>query len=244
MAPAIDWARFAFGTALLLYASVLDLRTRRVPNRTWLVGTAGGLLVLAVDVLVLHRLEPLYLVLVPLIVAVSYGLWYVHLIAGGADAKALMTLAVLAPYPLDLGGAFPVWPDALPPAAVAFANSLLVFLLFPLLFVLYNLARGDVRFPAMFLGYRLALDHAATSFVWIAERAGEDGAVRQVLMASRMDPEQVEANVARLRALGRTRVWVTPKIPYMVPLLGGYVAAFFLGDVLTHLVQLFLPTRA
>src|SRR5207249_2480432 len=38
--------------------------------------------------------------------------------------------------------------------------------------------------------------------------------------------------VARLRAAGIDRAWVTPQVPFMVPLLGGLLLAFFVGNVL------------
>ena len=39
-------------------------------------------------------------------------------------------------------------------------------------------------------------------------------------------------DLARLRAAGIDKVWVTPQIPFMVPLLGGFWLAFFVGNVL------------
>src|SRR5439155_1607287 len=43
------------------------------------------------------------------------------------------------------------------------------------------------------------------------------------------DPSQ---DVARLRAAGVNRAWVTPQVPFMVPLLGGLLLASFVGNVL------------
>lgn len=239
----LDVLRLVVGVAILSYGSVRDLRTRRVPNRTWLVGGAIGAFLLLIDVTVYDRIDSAYLLLAPLVVVLAYAFWYIHLIAGGADAKALMMLAVLVPYPYGFEGplgAWPLWPSVLPPTAVTFANSLLVFVAVPFLFFAYNLIRGDLRFPTMFLGYRMELDHAERSFVWISERIDEAGRTRQLLMSSRLSPEEEAQNVARLRAAGRTRVWVTPKIPFMVPLLGGFVASAVLGDVFTKLLTLTL----
>jgi len=233
-----DVLRFAVGSAILLYASVSDLRWRRVPNRTWLIGGAIALAILAVDALAFDRIRGVYLVLVPIIIVLAYVSWYFHLLAGGADAKALMMLAALVPYPLDWATSLPRWTSPLPPAAVSFANSLLVFLALPLLFLVFNLLRGDVRFPTMLLGYTLSLDEAQRRFVWVTERVDDAGRVRQVLMSSKQTPEEQAENIARLRAAGRTRAWVTPKIPFMVPLFAGFLAAFVLGDVFTKLLSL------
>lgn len=43
-------------------------------------------------------------------------------------------------------------------------------------------------------------------------------------------------NLARLQALGVDEVWVTPKIPFMVPLLLGWLVAWTFGDLLMSLV--------
>lgn len=238
--PNLDGARFVVGAALLFFASVSDLRTRRVTNTAWIVGATAGLVFLAIEYAVLDRpLDWVPLAIIPLIILITYGLWYFHLLAGGADAKAIMMLAILIPFPVgwDLAGrVLPLWPSPLPPAFSVFANSLLVFLLIPLLFLVWNLAHRDLRFPAMFLGYTMGVDRAAKSFVWVTERVDEEGRVRQVLLSSKMSREEQAENLEALRRSGRTRVWVTPKIPFMVPLFGGYVAAFFVGDVFTRLL--------
>lgn len=241
VAAPLDVVRFVFGSAVLLYASVLDLRTRRVPNPTWYWSGGVGAVLLALDLLVFDRVPWQYLVAIPLIMAVAYALWYFYLIAGGADAKAIMMLAVLVPVPIDLASdalALPVWPPllAFPPALTIFANSLLAFVLVPLFLLARNLLRGDVRLPAAVLGYTMALDDVERRFVWPMERVDDAGRVRLLLFASKLPPEELRTQLERLRAAGRTRVWVTPKIPFMVPLLVGYVATFVLGDVFTHVL--------
>jgi len=44
--------------------------------------------------------------------------------------------------------------------------------------------------------------------------------------------------IARLRAAGIDRAWVTPQIPFMVPLSGGFLLAFFVGNVLLGFLRL------
>lgn len=247
MVANLDWLRLGTGGALLAYAAVQDLRTRRVPNLTWLVGGAVGAALLLVDWWGGRAVRPVHLVIIALLLASAYLLWYFHLLAGGADAKALMMLAVLLPLPLRLeaaGHAFPVWTSPFPPALVVLANSLLAFVVVPLVFFSWNGARGDVRWPAMFLGYRVRLAEVPHRFVWLMERAQARGPPRLALFASRTTPQQQSAHLRRLKAQGVRRVWVTPKFPFMVPLLAGFLAAFFLGDLLTRfLVAPLLPGR-
>jgi len=37
-----------------------------------------------------------------------------------------------------------------------------------------------------------------------------------------------------------SKIWVTPKIPFMIPLLAGFICAFVLGDLLYYLMGLFM----
>jgi prepilin signal peptidase PulO-like enzyme (type II secretory pathway) len=35
-------------------------------------------------------------------------------------------------------------------------------------------------------------------------------------------------------------IWVTPKIPFMIPLLAGFLTSFFLGDILSAIIFSFM----
>lgn len=245
-APNLDLLRLAVGTLLLAYASVLDIRTRRVPNRTWIVGGSVALILLVLDLAWTKRVEWLDVLLAALFIAFAYGLWFFHLLAGGADAKALMTLAILVPIPIELqvaGSDLPLWGSLLPGVLVVFANSLLAFVALPFFFFLGNALLGHFRLPAMFLGYPMPIDRVRKSFVWLAERVDDEGHFRQLIWGSRLTRDEQEEQLGRLANAGRKRVWVTPKIPYMVPLLAGFVAAFTLGDVFSKLVFEYLQGR-
>jgi len=39
---------------------------------------------------------------------------------------------------------------------------------------------------------------------------------------------------------GIKEIWVTPKVPFMIPLLAGFLVSFFLGDILSHIMQFFI----
>ena len=36
---------------------------------------------------------------------------------------------------------------------------------------------------------------------------------------------------------GIKEIWITPKVPFMIPLLAGFLTSFFLGDTLSHIMQ-------
>ena len=150
--PALGWAAWR------------DVRTRRLPNRLWYPLFAVGLLTLVWDTLshlpVAGVDDRLFLVRVGIsvlvIVPLAYGLWWIGGF-GGADAKALMTLAVLFPtYPvfyLD-SGAYPAVVTTVGVFSMTIlTNAVLVGLAYPVYLGVRNGLRGD-RAPVMFLGRR------------------------------------------------------------------------------------------
>ena len=232
--------RLVIGAGFLTYASLLDVRTRRVPNNVWLALGSLALLLFIFD-WGEGRFDWITAVIALGSMLLMYVLWYVHILAGGADAKALMAISILLPQPVVwtiLGATFPLWRSPMPGVIVVLANSVLAFALAPLVLFLFNLSRGDVRFPTMLLGYRMSLAKSREAFVWVVDHLTVEGKRRQLLFPSAMSDEEYDANLDRLEAAGEKRVWVTPKIPFMVPLLFGFIGTFFVGDVLFRLVTL------
>jgi archaeal preflagellin peptidase FlaK len=231
----LDVVRLFAGVAVLGFASYTDWRWRRAPNLLWwLLGGLGAALLLGQawqDPSLLEHRWPL-LAAALLFAALAFAFYWLGLLAGGADAKALMALAILLPLPLHLG-ALPLWPSALPPAFGALGNALVAFLLVPLGLLGRNLLRGDVRFPHALLALKLPLDQAQRGHYWPMEHV-QDGEVRTMLMPSRFEWE--EEDFEALRAAGRTHIWATPKVPFMIPLLVGVVLVAFVGDLLAGLL--------
>ena len=116
-------ASFVFTTALLLIYSVLDLRTRKVPNQLMLIGGIVGLGVVLrfghiVDYAVLH----LTAVLVSLIL--GYILFRIGAL-GGADVKTLFTIAIISP-----GIEFASWGNPVLEGILTVGLQLVITLLF------------------------------------------------------------------------------------------------------------------
>lgn len=234
------------GVSLLSFASYTDWKWRRAPNVLWLIMAGAGLLLLAtqaaLDWVYVSAHWP-YLVGIPVFAGFIYGLWWLGLIAGGADAKALMALALLLPFPLALGEGIPPLASPLPGAFIVLGNSLMAFLLVPLGFALWNIAHGDFRFPHVFLGVKRAASDVRRGHQWPMEVVDETGARKTKLFASRMSDEDIESTFERVQALGAERVWVSPKIPFMLPMLAGILLAILVGDLLTGSMLRFLPPR-
>lgn len=274
LAPYSMWARFFIGGIILLYAIWTDMRERRVPNEVWLVTLALGVLLALYDWL---RADPpvIYFLVTPVIMAVAYLLWRVRLLFGGADAKCIMSFALLIPYPPALvAGDGTQWPHLFaffPLAVTMLTNAVAFTLLVPLLYFVTNLFRGDLHPLAMWLGRRVPLERVFHEPVWVMEWVRPaPGAAAEVEEGPsldettedpelddeglpQIDPATIEGarirlhymptragdyalNLARLRALGVEEVWVTPKVPFMVPLFFGFLTAWLAGDLIMSAV--------
>ena len=155
------------------WAAYRDVRTRRVPNRTWAPLVALGVVLLAWDA-VAHvppagYEDDLFLVRTALsvgfVLPLSYVFWRLGGF-GGADAKALMTLAVL----------FPTYPAYFPPGVglplqrttlgvfsmTVLTNTVILGLAYPLALGVRNAFAGE--FSALgFLGRRVDVASLSTA---------------------------------------------------------------------------------
>jgi len=178
----------------------------------------------------------------PAMVLVYQWLYRVRILHGGADTKALIALGLLVPTypdvtPFPLIGLSPrvesFWRIAFPFSLVVWVDAAVLFLAVPVGFLVRNLLAGNLALPQAFLGYRARID-PLPRHVWLMEKITERGDHVLVLFPKRDgNPSQ---EVARLRAAGIDRAWVTPQVPFMVPLLGGLLLALFVGNVLLGLL--------
>ena len=185
-----------------------------------------------------------YIVSSVMMIVVALGLYLARILHGGGDAKALMTLAVLFPiYPLE--DTFPLLEtpagmDLLFPFAMAvLINAAIITALLPLAFIIISAARGPLRFPEALFGYPVPPDDVDEKRMWLLYET-EEGSSE---LTRRLWPRRGKAaDEARARALAIFRdrqeaiVYVSPKIPFMVPMLIGLILAIFIGNIITGLL--------
>ncbi len=221
------WVRILLGFTMLVGASVLDLRSRRVSNLYWYPFLAFAAVLLVADIAVdwRHGLRGLAMALG--LCALFYAMWWFGLLFGGADAKGLMVLALLWPgyERVPLAG--------LLPAADVLVNGALATLLVPLVLLATNVLRGRWAGVATVLAVPRPLEVAKQQHVWPLQRAAE-GQVRWRYWQGR--EEDQELVYRDLERAGIDPVWVTPKVPFMVPLAVGLVLAAVVGNVVIWLM--------
>jgi len=236
-ATILDIIRLITGTILLAYASHTDIKTRRAANILWVIMGIVGAILLVIQYLDGGFPNIWYLVFIPIMIALMYAFFQMRLLFGGADAKALMALAILIPIQ-PIMWTFPLLRHdfSLPGSWIIFANATILFLFIPISLLLYNLIKRNIKFPHCLLGYVITVEKAKQTFVWPMEKI-KDGKRKLVYMPKNFD---VDEELAEFEKLGITEIWVTPKIPFMIPLLAGFLAAFFLGDILLQIVRILL----
>ncbi len=174
---------------------------------------------------------------VPLLVVIFFVMYQLDVIKGGADAKALIALSLV----------FPIYPelDGLPflelndPAALTIFpfpllllfNGAIITMLVPVGMLLVNIVRRDLRFPLMLFGTRMTIEDAKKNHVWPMERVA-DGEVKTVLFPRSDD----EIDWDTLQSAGVDRPWVTPKVPFLIPLTLAVPFSLLMGNLLLFLM--------
>ncbi|MEF8847619.1 MAG: A24 family peptidase C-terminal domain-containing protein [Candidatus Thermoplasmatota archaeon] len=229
LASMIDIIRLATGIIILSYASITDIKTRTASNYLWVIIAVIGAVLLAVEYLLpqIQLQNLLYLVFIPVMIIMVYVFYQLRLIFGGADAKALMALTILAPLTPEID-IFPLYPTLMPFPWVILANSVIMFLFIPLGFLIFNISKKQMKFPNILLGYKMDIKKAREKFVWPLEIFENDKRKFQYM------PKEIDIvkQLDKFEEKNISKIWVTPKIPFMIPLLVGYIVSFIIGDIL------------
>ncbi|MDR2865853.1 MAG: hypothetical protein LBV13_00385 [Methanomassiliicoccaceae archaeon] len=265
MSETLTLAAAAVLTAVLISASVHDLRSREVPDVHWMVAGAAGILMMcasmfdggvtiwrmmivagsamivadilydrerSVRIIVMTYALMAAMFIIPL--AVSYDdtfvkhslavplcfilfvmMFHTGVIKGGADVKCLITVAVLFPmYPVMYGYPMIDAPSSIISDIISFPIAVLFHAaLFSMTAVIpmaiRNIRRGDIQFPRMLSCYRMNAADVKNAHVWPAEdvNGSTDG-----------------------------RIWVTPKIPFIIPITVAVIFVMFIGNILFAMV--------
>ena len=247
-------------TAVMISASVQDVRTREVSDIHWLIlGVAGIVMTVAgmhdnvsiermmiaagaaliVFDLLYDREWPIrlnaafygimaLLFIIPLITSaddtfvmnsmvvpacylIFAAMFYTGAIKGGADVKCLISVAIMFPlYPEMFGYPLIAVPDSVLSTVISFPLAVLfhasIMSMSAIVFVIIrNIVRGDTESPNMLTGYKINAADAEKAHVWPMKNSSPD-------------------------ADGRT--WVTPKIPFIVPITAAVLFVALIGNIL------------
>ena len=160
---------------------------------------------------------------------------------GGADAKALMIAGLLVPL-----FSSPLWGPAgvlvpltsvLPFSVDLLMNAALFSVAVPIAIAVRNTVRGEFHGLRGFTGYLIPVDELPRRYVWVRDPTFGDAREEEAEIETSDDDRRRRTEIAReLSARGVREVWVTPQIPYLVPMFFGAVAALLAGNLIVDLI--------
>ncbi|RUM34493.1 MAG: peptidase A24 [Archaeoglobus sp.] len=216
----------------LIEASRRDLKERLISNKLWMYMI---IIFIPLDCLE-YYIKPFSIVFAVaqfvFIFLFSYLIYWIGLY-GGADAKALMSLAIAFPvYPKFLN--FPVLGTGMGIFTFStLANSVIVAPLLVIFLLIRNLVKGDLKFPHCLIGYREKVENI--KFHNLLEYVEGGKVVRKLRSIEATDEE-----LRKLRNAGITEVWVSPALPFICFITAGFLTAVFAGDLIYLAIKFLL----
>ncbi len=257
-----DGARIILCISFLIYASWSDYKTREVSNKVWVVLGPLALALTAFQFL-MYSSQPLQLLIsYVLSFAITSGLAIVVFYAGGfggADAKALMCIALALPvYPNHLlsqpvGFVSPIFPITIFTNSVLLAALSVFYALFRnILWTVRN--RGGVfegletesfgrKILALVSGYKVKVSKLEKGYMYPLEDVYVNDAgnkKRRLLVFPKYEEREdivarIIENVKEEKLDGR--VWVTPGLPLLIFITVGLIIALAYGDIVWILLS-------
>ncbi|NYT19272.1 MAG: peptidase A24 [Methanosarcinales archaeon] len=238
----------------LIYACYSDIKTRRVTNGLWPKMLGAGAIFMAYDA---FRYGIPYIkwtaISFILIFTFVYILFYMNAF-GGADAKVLMVISIILPiYPaMELfGRQLPIY--GVPPLNLftfsVFGNSVILTIIVPIGLFLYNLTQPSLKDTLkkphyMFVGYRSPVSKLDKPHIRLMESFEEvdNGVSKKFTTAGTKLDEDTISKMKKYAENGLIdeRVWVTPGLPFMIPITAGFIAAVIYGDLIFQITLNFL----
>jgi preflagellin peptidase FlaK len=174
---------------------------------------------------------------------------------GGADAKSLIVLSIIFPvYPdfflfntgFPIHYPLPLFKDFF--AFGIFENAVLLTIVVPLGLALYNLSRMGLRIDKplyAFIGYKIKISELSEKchIKLIEGFEVENNKVKSYFKRGgvELDEEVInELKIASEKYLIGDYIWVTPGLPFMIPITLGFFVATFYGDLITELTKYIL----
>ncbi len=244
----LDILKIIFCIPFLIYSCYSDIKTRRVSNNVWLVMLAGGIFFVLYDISTYGAayLSRLFMsggfIFVFVYILFQFGIF------GGADAKSLIVLSIILPaYPKlqAFDYTFPLNKPIIDLFAFGiFGNAVLLTIVVPVGLAVYNLAKMGLHIDNplyIFIGYKTKISQLANKHIKLIQNF-EVMNDEVKLHFKRGGVEINEKVISELKALSekgliKDEVWVTPGLPFMIPITLGFLVAISYGDLIFELTK-------
>ena len=258
----LDGARLVLCLSFLIYASWSDYKTREISNKVWAILGPLSLALTGFQFLV-YSPEPLQLIISYIL---SFAITSILAIVifyvggfGGADAKALMCIALALPvYPKHFLSQPPGFVSPLFPITI-FTNSVLLGALSIFYALFRNLLwkvrnKGGIfdgleteslgrKILALFSGYKINVSKLEKGFMYPLEdvEVNDGEETRRKLLVFPKDEEREDIVARILTKVGKENleggVWVTPGLPLIIHITLGLLIALIYGDTVWILLS-------
>jgi len=261
-----DATRILLCVFIFFYASWGDWKKREVSNKVWLIMAPLAFALTTTQYVVFspHLLQ-FYALSFAITAALSVALFYAGAF-GGADAKALMCLALALPtYPNDLSFLQSSVPNVSPVFPITvFSNGVLLAAFTAFYAVsrnffwklrtrrqLFEGLENDstwLKFLAFLTGYKVEAAELEKGHMYPLEDiiTTETGENERRLLVLPKD-EKVKGTVERILSATRegrlqNEVWATPGLPLLIFITTGLIVALFFGDIVWVLMRYILTS--
>ncbi len=177
-----------------------------------------------------------HLFVVPILMIFIVIMYTLDMIRGGADAKALLALSIVFPWypaigalPLIEGSGSANIDLVFPFTFAVLVLATIVVVLLTIGFATMNLVAREFEFPYGFLGYKMEVDTAKGRHVWLMENIDDGRLVKHIRPRK---GEDLDKELGLLKAAGISRVWVTPRVPFIIAITIGLVFTTIVGNIL------------
>jgi preflagellin peptidase FlaK len=263
--PLINVTKLLVSVGFLAYASWSDFKTREVSNTVWLFFAPPAFTLTAIELLLYGNLQQL------LLYGLCFGLTATFAIIlfytggfGGADAKALMCLALALPfYPKELflplsGTPSPIsqifFPVTIFSNAVLLAAATAIYMLFrnifwrwrtgKKLFEGYEEASFGKKILVLLTGYKVSVGKLRDKWhVYPMEDLEENTSKRKLVLIPKDEGrDAIVQRLAKAVEEGKIddRVWATPGLPMLIFITAGLILALVVGDIVWVCIRLLL----
>ncbi len=237
----------------LLYSCYADIKTRRVANEVWVMMFGVGYIFIMHDLLAYGLVYLVRNILSFIFIFVFVYILFQLGAFGGADAKVLMVISLIIPaFPtIELASAsLPL--NGVPPidlfAFSVFGNSVILTVIVPIGLFLYNLLKypsQSLKRPFyMFIGYITPVSELETGhFRMIDTYSRTKDGVEFIFKRSGTElSSDVISELKKYQKEGLIGdgVWITPGLPFMVPITAGFITAVLFGDLIFYITLQFM----
>ncbi|MDH5447896.1 MAG: prepilin peptidase [Candidatus Bathyarchaeota archaeon] len=257
MEELLSWTRIIISLIFLAYASWSDFKTREVSNNVWTVFAPVAFLLTFAQFLFfppfIDTLQSMinYGVSFAITSIFSIALFYVGAF-GGADAKALICIALAMPLPLDFVEPLSGFVSFIFPITV-FSNGVIIAALSVFYALLRNLLwrqrTGQKLFEgyenesfgrktlALLCGYKVSVADLEGSFLYPLEdyQTTQQGEMKRRLLLFPNDEnrEKIVQRIIKAKSEGKTQntIWATPGLPMLIFITIGLILALTMGDI-------------